>query len=51
VKEALEGVAGVKSAKVSLKTNSAEVNCTDEVKTDALIRAVKDAGYDAALAA
>ncbi|MDR3146569.1 MAG: cation transporter [Treponema sp.] len=46
VKDALEGIGGVKSAKVSLKTNSAEVNHADGVSLDTMKAAVVDAGYE-----
>jgi copper ion binding protein len=48
VKEALEGVAGVKSAKVSLKDKSASVNHSDGVSLETLKAAVTEAGYEAA---
>jgi copper ion binding protein len=48
VKEALEGIAGVKSAKVSLKENSASVEHADAVTLDALKVAVTEAGYEVA---
>ena len=47
VKEALETVEGVTSAKVSLKDNSAEVDHGDGVKPDVLKAAVSEAGYEA----
>jgi copper ion binding protein len=47
VKEALEGISGVKSAKVSLKDNSAQVDHGDGVSLDALKAAVTEAGYEA----
>jgi copper ion binding protein len=47
VREALEGVTGVKSAKVSLKDKSAQVNHGDGVSIDALKAAVTEAGYEA----
>ena len=47
VKTALEGVDGVDSAEVSLDANSATVMASTEVLDDALIGAVKAAGYDA----
>jgi copper chaperone CopZ len=47
VKEALEGVAGVKSAKVSLKDKSAKVDHGDGVSLDTLKAAVTEAGYEA----
>jgi copper ion binding protein len=50
VTEALEGVAGVKSAKVSLKKGTADVKCDDSVSIDALTAAVSAAGYEAAAA-
>jgi copper chaperone CopZ len=46
VKEALEGTAGVKSAAVSLKDNSAEVE--HDCPVEALKQAVEEAGYEAA---
>jgi copper chaperone CopZ len=46
VKEALEGVAGVKSAAVNLKGKSALVEHGDEVSPDALKAAVVEAGYE-----
>jgi copper ion binding protein len=48
VKEALEGVAGVKSAKVSLKGKSASVDHNDKVSLENLKAAVTEAGYEAA---
>jgi copper chaperone CopZ len=48
VKEALEGVAGVKSAAVNLKGNSAVVEHGDGVPLDALKAAVVEAGYEVA---
>ena len=47
VKEALEAVAGVKSAKVTLKDNSAKVEHADNVDLAALTAAVEKAGYSA----
>jgi copper ion binding protein len=47
VTQALEGVAGVKSAKVSLRKKNAVVKCDDNVSVDALKAAVVDAGYQA----
>jgi copper chaperone CopZ len=47
VKEALEAVEGVISARVSLKDNSAEVDHGDGVKSEALKAAVSEAGYEA----
>jgi copper ion binding protein len=46
VKEALETIDGVKSAKVSLKDKSAEVDHGDGVKPDVLKAAVSEAGYE-----
>jgi copper ion binding protein len=46
VKDALEGVAGVQSAAVNLKKNSAEVKHGDAVSLDALKAAVVEAGYE-----
>jgi copper chaperone CopZ len=46
VKEALEGIGGVKSAKVSLKTNSAEVNHDEKVDLTQMKEAVTEAGYE-----
>ena len=48
VLEALEGVAGVKSATVSLKEKSAVVDHQDGVSPEALKAAVAEAGYEAA---
>ena len=48
VTEALKGVQGVKSAKVSLKDNNAVVDHKDEVSLDALKAAVVEAGYEIA---
>lgn len=45
VTEALEGVAGVKSAKVSLKKKTAVVKFDDSVKLSELSEAVAKAGY------
>ncbi|AEF83561.1 putative heavy metal-binding protein [Treponema primitia ZAS-2] len=45
VKDALEEVAGVGSAKVSLKDNSADVEHGDAVTLDSLKAAVVEAGY------
>ncbi|WP_062328722.1 heavy-metal-associated domain-containing protein [Treponema endosymbiont of Eucomonympha sp.] len=46
--EALEGVAGVKSASVSLKKKRAEVKHGDEATLDALKAAVVSAGFPVA---
>ncbi|MFZ2576605.1 MAG: cation transporter [Lactococcus hircilactis] len=45
VTEALKSVAGVKSAKVSLKKNEAVVKYDDETSVDAMRAAVAQAGY------
>ena len=47
VKEALEAVAGVKSAEVSLAEKSAAVEHGDEAEISALRAAVEEAGYEA----
>ena len=49
VKEALESVAGVTSAKVSLKEKSAAVEHGDKVDLAALKAAVEEAGYEVSL--
>ena len=46
VKEALEAVAGVKSAELNLKDKSAGVEHGDEVNLAALKAAVTEAGYE-----
>ena len=46
VKDALEEVAGVSAAAVSLKENSAVVDHGDAVTLDALKAAVVEAGYE-----
>jgi copper ion binding protein len=46
VKEALEGIPGVKSAAVSLKTNSAEVDHDDKANLVLMKEAVTEAGYE-----
>jgi len=48
VKEALEGVAGVKSAKVNLKSASAVVDHGEATDLAALKTAVTSAGYEVA---
>jgi copper ion binding protein len=48
VTEALEGITGVASAKVSLKDNNAEVEHSDTVSMEALKAAVVEAGYEIA---
>ncbi|MDR3147018.1 MAG: cation transporter [Treponema sp.] len=45
VKEALEGIGGVKSAKVSLKKNSADVQHDDKVSLVMMEQAVEEAGF------
>jgi copper ion binding protein len=47
VREALENLAGVASAAVSLKNNSAEVEHSDQVTVEAMKAAVVEAGYEA----
>lgn len=48
VDRALRGVEGVKDVKVDLKSGSAEVSlASSSVKTDALVKAVSEAGYGA----
>jgi copper ion binding protein len=47
VTQALKSVAGVKSAKVSLKDNSAQVEHGDLVTQESLKAAVTEAGYEA----
>jgi copper ion binding protein len=46
IKEALEGVAGVKSARVNLKKKSASVDHGEGVSLDSLKAAVTGAGYE-----
>ena len=50
VKQALEGVAGVESADVDLEAGTATVSCGEEVSNEALVDAVKQAGYEATVA-
>jgi copper ion binding protein len=45
VKEALEAIGGVKSAKVSLKKNSADVDHDEKVTLSMMEKAVEEAGY------
>ena len=45
-KEALESVAGVKSAEVSMENNSAAVEHEDKVNPAILKAAVEEAGYE-----
>jgi copper ion binding protein len=46
VKEALEGIAGVSSASVSLKENTAQVEHGEAVTLDVMKAAVVEAGYE-----
>lgn len=46
VKDALEGVKGVKKAKVDLDSASAVIDHKDEVPLDMLVSAVSEAGYE-----
>ncbi|SFX64164.1 Heavy-metal-associated domain-containing protein, partial [Olsenella sp. kh2p3] len=46
----LEGVPGVSSVKVSLEDKDAVVEASSEVTDEALVAAVKDAGYEATVA-
>lgn len=46
VKAALEGLEGVKSAKVDLKKKSATVKLSENVADDVLKSAVTDAGFN-----
>ncbi|MDR1421172.1 MAG: cation transporter [Treponema sp.] len=48
VTEALEGIAGVSSAKVNLKKKNAVVVHADSVNPDAMKAAVQEAGYETA---
>ena len=50
VTKALEGVPGVSSVKVSLEDKDAVVEASSEVTDEALVAAVKDAGYEATVA-
>jgi copper ion binding protein len=47
VTEALEGVEGVKSAKVNLKKGEAVVKHEDQANVEAMKAAVVEAGYEA----
>ena len=48
VTNALKELKGVKKAKVSLKNGRAEVTYnSDQIEVDALVEAVKEAGYEA----
>ena len=49
VRSALEGVKGVTKAEVSMP-DKAVVSANNDVSNDSLIKAVKDAGYDASVA-
>lgn len=49
VRSALEGVKGVTKADVSMP-DKAVVTASNDVSNDALIKAVKDAGYGASVA-
>ena len=50
VTKALEGVPGVSSVKVSLADKDAVVEASPEVTDEALVSAVKEAGYEATVA-
>ena len=50
VKKALEGVEGVSSVDVNLEAGTATVEAAEGVADDALVAAVVDAGYEAAVA-
>jgi Cu2+-exporting ATPase len=50
VTEALSGVPGVAGAEVSLQAGTATVTAGDDVADRALLEAVEEAGYDAAVA-
>lgn len=50
VKKALEGVDGVSSVDVNLEAGTATVEAAEGVADDALVAAVVDAGYEAAVA-
>ncbi|MGN1420071.1 MAG: heavy-metal-associated domain-containing protein [Eubacterium sp.] len=47
VKTALEGLDGVKSAKVDLKKKTATVKLSNEISNEVLSKAVADAGFTA----
>ena len=49
MRSALEGVKGVTKAEVSMP-DKAVVSANNDVSNDSLIKAVKDAGYDASVA-
>ncbi|MDM8271532.1 heavy metal translocating P-type ATPase [Thermophilibacter provencensis] len=50
VRKALEGVEGVSAVDVNLEAGTATVEAVDSVTDDALVAAVVDAGYEAAVA-
>lgn len=50
VTKALEGVEGTSNVRVSLDDGTAKVDVADGVTDDALVAAVKDAGYDSTVA-
>ena len=50
VKKALEGVEGVSAVDVNLEAGTATVEAADSVSDEALVAAVVDAGYEAAVA-
>lgn len=50
VKKALEGVDGVSAVDVNLEAGTATVEAADSVTDEALVAAVVDAGYEAAVA-
>ncbi|GHT51517.1 mercuric reductase [Spirochaetia bacterium] len=45
VTEALQGVSGVKKAKVNLQKKTAEIDAVETVDIDAMKAAVKEAGF------
>ncbi len=49
VKKALEALEGVKSVEVSLENKEAVVETNGNVSNEALVKAIKDAGYEASL--
>ncbi len=46
IKEALEGISGVKSAKVNLEEKYAEVELSQDVGEDIFKAAIDEAGYE-----
>lgn len=48
VKTALEGLDGVKSAKVDLKKKTAVVKLSDDVSNEVISKAIENAGFSAA---